>query len=395
MVIDKYSKAYRVSKDEATRRLDLMAKYNIIEKQLINEFGEDIAGVFYDSSPNEFKLVVRTAKKGKVYKDIKKVTENLSIPVEVIPNSPRNKKSIENIIENQGTRLIAQYPNIQSIGYNPRLDAISLFIYEPDINKQNELKKIPSLQKISGMDAEFIFLQNPIKSLDLYGGAPIQQNNKSLALTFQNPCTAGFPAIRNGRVGLVTAAHCVPKEFINNGKFKYKGYDGTVVDMTMTGYDPNATTHDMAFIQPDDPNVQVSNKYYTSPQGEMQDMNYTFDVVVGDFVCHQGQVTGSSCGEVSQVNIINNAVVSDGSTQRRGCPANLKGISCSNTFVAARSIKPDGYFSIDPLVSDHGDSGGPVFAGAPYGILSAGSTDLIIFSQLKYLSSLGVQLKLN
>lgn len=389
MVADKYSKAYGVSKNEATRRLDLMAKYSLIESQLKSEFGENIAGVFYDSSPNELKLVVRTTKKGKSYKDIKKVTESMSIPIEVIPNSPRSKQSIENIIENQGARLTKQYSNIQTIGYNPRLDAISLFIYEPDTSKQNELKKIPALQKISGMDTEFVFLESSLESLALYGGAPITQNNDTLALSYRNPCTAGFPAIRNGRAGLVTAAHCVPRELTNNGKFQYKGYDGTVVNMTMTAYDPNARTHDMAFIQPDDPNVQVSNQYYTDPQGNKQDMSASFDVVVGDFICHQGQTTGFSCGEVSQVNIINQT------RENRGCPSNLQGISCLNTFVAARSVPSGGYFPIDPLRVDQGDSGGPVFGGVPYGIVSSGAGNVMIFSQLKYLSSLGVQLKLN
>lgn len=343
-VVDYYSKSFGVDKEEANRRLEIMSKFEVINEQLIKEFGDDIAGVFYDTDGDDFKIVVRTTKKGRTLRNIRNFAGSMEVPIEVIPNSPRNKRSIENIINNQGARLAKANPSVQSLGYNPRLDLITVFIYEPDTSKQLAFKNDKTFTKISGMDTELVFLKEPIDTLNLKGGAPMIQNNDKLidgkpVLSYRNPCTTGFPAIYNGKAGLVTAAHCAPKEFLRGSKFKYLGYDGFTSNMTMTVYDANAKNHDMAFIQPDSP-VNVTNQYYASPQGESGPIELPIGTsAVGAFVCHQGRTTGMSCGEITHVNIINNTY--------RGCPANLTfGVTCNPSFVAVQSIKN---YPTDPL----------------------------------------------
>ena len=105
---------------------------------------------------------------------------------------------------------------------------------------------------------------------------------------------------------------------------------------------------------------------------------------VGIFVCHQGQKTSNSCGDITDVNIINTA-------SRRACPAKLtSNTTCSATYVAMRGPN---------LKVAEGDSGGPVYGSIPYGVVSAGATGpnggVIVFSQLKYLANYGINLKAN
>ena len=383
-----YAKVYNVSVNEANRRLSVMARYSDIEKELRNEFGDDIAGVYFDSTPELLQLTVRTSRKGRTLKRVQKFLGNIEIPVQVIPNSPRNYQSILNIIDNQGRRLARQDERIQLLGYNPRLDAISIFMYEPDLKKQEQLRNDQNLQKISGMSTEFIFIDEPIQNTALYGGAEFEKNIIEGGITYQNPCTTGFPATYNGRRGFVTAAHCADENNPIGTPYKYKGYDGQIADMKMTVYDIYARNHDMAFIEPLNPNILVSNQFYTDKSG----MN--FDTVrtpigksaPGTYLCHQGRTTGSSCGTVTHVNVLSSA-------RTKPCPAWSLGQSCALTMAVMQSDKPNQWYTPEPLLVQKGDSGGPVYGAVPFGIASAGAPDILIYSQLQYISELGVQLR--
>lgn len=387
-VAQNYAKTYNVDLNEANRRLDIMAKYSDIEEELKSEFGDDIAGVYFDSTPERLQLTVRTTKKGQTLKRVQKFLHSIELPVQVIPNSPRNYQSILNIIDNQGRRLARQNDSIQLLGYNPKLDAISIFIYEPDLQKQEQMKNDKNLQKISGMPTEFVFIDEPIQSTALYGGAEFEKNIVDGGVTYQNPCTTGFPATYSGRRGFVTAAHCADENNPIGTPYKYKGYDGVVADMKMTVYDAYAKTHDMAFIEPVSSSAYVSNQYYTDKSGT------NFNTVKtpigksakGSYLCHQGRTTGASCGTVTHVNV-------ESYSRTKPCPAWSLGQKCAPTMVIMQSDKATQWYTPEPLKNEKGDSGGPVYGAVPFGIASAGAPGIVIYSQLQYLSELGVQLQ--
>lgn len=162
---ENYSKDFNVSVQEAERRLAIQSQLDYIIKKLDEQFGDTIASVYFDNGL-DFKLVVRTTKKGNAQKQVIDLTNQLSkqyeLPIEVIANSPRNFKAIENIIENQKARIARQYSGFQMIGYQPQRDAIRVAFYEPDVSKQNEIKA--KLQKISGMPTIIEFIPNPIEN---------------------------------------------------------------------------------------------------------------------------------------------------------------------------------------------------------------------------------------
>lgn len=167
-----YALTNNVSMEEAERRLKLMSNYNVIFDELSQKYGDSIVGIYFDNG-KDFKLVVRTNKSGKATKEVKSFTKGLDLPIEVIPNSPRNSQAISNIINNQFNRLSSNITGLSAIGYDPIKDVLNLYIYEPDQSVQQEILKNPQLRKISGLETEIIFIQTPLHSNALKGGSPI------------------------------------------------------------------------------------------------------------------------------------------------------------------------------------------------------------------------------
>ena len=184
-----YALTNNVTEGEAERRLKIMGNYNTIFAELNQKYGDSIAGIYFDNGKN-FKLVVRTNKPGKPKKEIKNFANGLELPIEVIPNSPRNSQAISNIINNQFNRLSSNIKGLSAIGYDPVKDVLDIYIYEPNESTQQEILSDPKLQKISGLDTNIIFIKTPLSSNALKGGSPINQNMGMM----QNLCTADSSA---------------------------------------------------------------------------------------------------------------------------------------------------------------------------------------------------------
>ena len=382
-----YSKSYSVSVAEATRRLEIMEKQTEIVEKIEGMFGDSIAGIYFDNENNDFRLVVRTVKKGRLLKDVTDFSSSLSkqynLPIDVLANSPRNAKSIDNIVANQGVRLVQSMPGIQGLAYNPKKDVISVFIYEPNESKKNEWRNKKELQKISGMDAEIIFDPKPVENAKVAGGGDLNVFPVNAAYDKSPACTAGYSATRNGIYGILTAGHCGTRGAELGTKLRYYDRDGTTrYNMTLTGYDSNPTTgkyHDLSFFELDDRSVK-SIPFYHSDKTDILDPTIApKEYIVGNYVCHYGRITDISCGDIISTSYINNPI--DG----KGCAA---GNPCANTFVrVARK----------GLNCMKGDSGGPMFGQRPAGIVSSCATSdtgnaIVMYSPLKFASYVGAKL---
>ncbi|MBU5618075.1 hypothetical protein KPY62_13435 [Psychrobacter sp. TAE2020] len=103
LAVESYSKEFNVSAKEAERRLTIVSQLDYIVQNLNEQFGDSIGSVYFDNG-QDFKLVVRTTKKGKAQREVMDLSSKLSkaydLPIEVVANSPRNFRAIENIIEN-------------------------------------------------------------------------------------------------------------------------------------------------------------------------------------------------------------------------------------------------------------------------------------------------------
>ncbi|WP_049236800.1 trypsin-like serine protease [Moraxella canis] len=384
-LIEVYIAEFDISREEAIRRLDLINHSQSIIDEMQAKFGDDIVSIYFDNE-SEFRLVVRTTAQGRDLKEMRALagTKN-ELPVLILKNNPRNAQAITNIIKNQSARLAKNIEGFSMMGYDPVKDRIIISIYEPNVDKQNMLKNDQSIKKISGIETEIEFLSQPLETLSLKGGAPINQRVQiTPSITQLNNCTSAFPAIYNGQNGLLTAAHCADKTLQEKTPIIYKGYGNDPrTDMIIAFYDKNATTHDIMFITPRD-STQVSNLYYVDSVTQELVREY-INPSVGIPACQHGQTTGKSCGVISQTYTHNNA--------KNACPASLKGMACEPAFAVVRGSS---------LRIKDGDSGGAVYSirvnkNHPVGVTSSGAeTELggiLVFSPLHNLNSTGIKLK--
>ena len=239
LAIESYSKDFQVSTQEAERRLKIESQLDYIVQKLNEQFGESIASVYFDNG-QDFKLVVRTTKKGNTERQIIDLTSQLSkdysLPIDVVANSPRNFRSIQNIIKNQKSTIAKKYDGFQTIAYDPRNDAIYLSFYEPDTTKQNNIKS--SLKKISGMDTIIAFLREPIVLTSRESGGGLIAY-PSLTST----CTGGFTGTMNGKLGILTATHCVYGKTVST--YNNNQYAPVSVGVPIT---PETTSHEISFL---------------------------------------------------------------------------------------------------------------------------------------------------
>ena len=385
--IKTYSRDFSVSEDEASRRLAIMAKSDLITQRIIEKFGEDIiAGVYFDNG-SEFKVNVRTTKKGQKSRDVldflNKELPNLN--VEVIPNSPRNFHSIENIIQNQTSVISKKVSNLQSLGYNPTTDKIAITVVDPTIKNANEFYDKYGLQKVAGMDTEIIILEKPFSTAMLMGGTSLSYRQGGGA-----GCTSGFSAFSGDGTmrGIITAYHCTGNETAKNLYFT----DMYGTSHTLTLSPPReSSNHDMALYLADT-NTPIASRIDdgTNYAQDIADRKSRTSLKVGStYLCHSGMTTHFSCGVVSSINtsVPSREYKTDG-TYKQVCKTNQ---SYCNNFVTITSSN---------LKCDGGDSGGPVFSGyTAYGIVSscnvseiqAGKPGRLNLSSLDYIYELPAQ----
>lgn len=341
---------------------------------MIDKFGESlIAGVFFEHSP-EFKIVVRTTKKGQKARDVLSfVNKEMSdLNIEVIPNSPRNFRSIENIITNQFSVLDKKVKGLQSIGYDPAKDEIVITIYDPTATSADELQKRHKLDKLSGMSARVELAITPITVSSVGGGLRLQGVNN---------CTSGFAVSVNGQPGIVTAYHCTRNETVKNhtiinGQSRY--------NLILHPPKPSAN-HDMAvYLAPQGTTMTPKVSLGAGILSDIKAQGKRGNLKVGQsYLCHYGISTGFSCGTVTKINTLISAKDVNG---RQIC--NTSQATCNPVFISISSPN---------LKCAGGDSGGPVIEGnTAYGIASScnlqemarGEQPVLHLSSLDYLSEL-------
>lgn len=377
-----YSKSFNVSQQEAEKRISIMSQTDEISKKIIDKFGEqDIAGIFFVHE-GDFKLIVRTTKQGKGSTDVLNFAnqEFPDLNIEVKTNSPRNFRSIENILKNQPDVLSKKIDGFQSLGYNPEKDNLVVGIYDPTLKSAEEAIKKYKISKVAGMDVSVSLLKQPVTPAALIGGVKVNGGGN---------CTSGFSAFGADKTtkGIITAYHCT-----NNGQVKnyvLTDKNGSQHSLIATNQ-PISENQDIAFLKsssnsvPIEPYVVQVSQYASGANVSkfpIQNQGRKSELKVGSsFLCHSGITTDFSCGLVKNVNttMYSSYTYPDGTTLDI---CNTSGPYCYNFITAASQ----------DLRCQPGDSGGPVTIGnTAYGIASSCNYDKVPSGEIPtmYLSSL-------
>ena len=168
-------------------------------------------------------------------------------------------------------------------------------------------------------------------------------------------CTAGFAAKQvGGLYGILTAGHCRD----------YKVMHGVHLPFVVGGQGPRADAqfHRIPFGSPH----RITNDYICGANAdtvcEVTGTRERIDMM-GDYVCHTGEISGVSCGEVTDININPTEWYIDRANACRDEDGN--GTACKSVFVMAGGPNMKVCF---------GDSGGPIYdaSGIAYGLVNAG-----------------------
>jgi len=393
-----YAHTYNVSEKEAARRLRLMAHVPEIADAITEKLGDDVGGVYFDHSGNKLTMVVRTTRdyvsgpkhvkfndrfhtpddkagKGKKGKKGNNDSRVLVLNVRYETGATLNRTTIEDIVDNRTSRLLTLVPGLQGFGYDPRTNKLFLNIHGVEEAEVFNILNQEGLLDIDGLEIEFRMMENPIEAGAVRGGAGI------------TGCTTGFVGTDlNGNDGVLTALHCSTFFTPNRTNFTYTGNDGASHTLVASPLNRSAN-HDIMFLTgsttfpaeffPDSSSIIRSvtgTRLRTSTN-----TNGWFSS--GSNICHNGQTTGKSCGEVDSIKYR--------PTHSLGCGTAV----CNAVFVTVKGPN---------LACAGGDSGGPWYAtNTAFGIHSAGSSrgvlpgqcDLAIYSSVDYASELGVSIK--
>jgi hypothetical protein len=177
----------------------------------------------------------------------------------------------------------------------------------------------------------------------LRGGASIEPDFSKEGFGYTGLCTAGFKAIGNGNRFILTAGHCA-RSVVNWASRPTSKVEKPIGAVEASSF----PIHDWA-------KIKASGSYWdTSPwpsqvahfsENQEQSIFYEGYSYVGQYVCHSGTKTGTSCGAVRALDVTGDSG---------------EGLIYHLT-------------EFGEVCGINGDSGGPVFAGSTaYGLYSAG-----------------------
>ncbi|MBV9883072.1 MAG: hypothetical protein JO276_08695, partial [Sphingomonadaceae bacterium] len=334
---DAYAALHNVERDEALRRLKAQEETVAVTERLRAIYAKRLAGIALEHEP-EYRIVV-LLKGSKAVPDTAVEAGGLSVPILFRTGAPATREKLVRAIERRGARLRAAFPSARGIGVDPRGGGLVLML--ADAASDEELADaVARASDIAGVPVR-IRLIDRVANTALEGGARVEGTD---AVSGRHAvCTAGFVVTDGQRTGLVTAAHCPD---------------------TLTYRDPAGGTAELPFIGQWGWSFQ--DVQLNAVEGPAQPVFYAdtaksagrspaatrsrASTRAGDFVCHRGERSGYTCGDVELTDF--------------APPGDLCGGPCAPSWVTVSGPGCGG-----------GDSGGPVFAGTTaFGIMKGATS---------------------
>lgn len=394
-----YAEQYGVTKEEALRRLRGMLEASDEAIAQANADGADLAGLYFDHSPTEFGIVVRSKKGGNGQStinipgragvsrgaeqraaraaaraalrgrfavsaaDVELAETVLSRPQRFNVQRRGNARNSRAELASAATSpALQQVPGLQTAYVDDRTGEVVLIVDATDAaaasSAAGQALRVPFRVDL---------LPGGFKDVSLRGGLFTQ-------IPTQRWCMTAFGARRtsDGKTGVLTSGHCA-----TSSQISMFSSDGRSYPLTQAPPLNNTTTGDLMFLSG---TPLGSGNFRFDGSGLFRTVTgfrarsstnagnggyYTASTVSGTFVCHVGQETlGStnivqSCGEV----------ISTQGDRATGATTGGNYVIVRNTQSGAGTIRTSG---TGTLKCFQGDSGGPWFAGTvAFGVNSA------------------------
>ena len=390
-----YSEIYGVSEAEAMKRLLIMHGSQEEIASLELEYGNELAGLYFDNgeefsvnvlltsdNPPRNKTLTRQARKearaeakqarknskfSVSESDIDKAIEAIEQPTEVKVkfkgNAKNTKRKQVNRLEEKNKEITDNIEGLVGSYYSQREGIIVIQVNEDEVKNSNYTQE--DIQKtatqILGLPVRVELTKGQAYVHSMKGGSSLRNSSG------RGMCTTGLVVKdrTTGEVGIVTAGHC------SDSQYTYTDKDGSKFLLKVKKRQLDSK-NDMAFYVPTTKQT-AEPKFYADGSSVARKLTGFVSVSStrektssqpGSFICHYGQTTDmQSCGEVVDKTYAPNIPT--------GCGAKGSSfVACGNNFVL---VEPKWVKGQNDLKCLRGDSGGPWFAyGNAYGIHKGG-----------------------
>lgn len=319
-----YASQFRVTPDEALRRLEAQQSSVAATDAIVREFADRLAGIAIEHSPQYRIVVLLTGSEA--------VADRTASGVPIVFRTGAKATRAE-AVATMRRHLIdfrSELPGARGAGYDQRTGEVVLLVEPSDAARFGVDAIRRRAEQIGGVPVRVVINQLNESNMSVDGGGLVVGFNK--LTNRRNRCTSGF-VVTNGEVNAITtAAHCPDQlTYIDRD-----GNSGPALPMIGSW---GAAYRDVQINGSADSPQPL---FYANREGGSLRRVDTWRPVAstraGDFVCHYGESSGYSCATVELTDY--------------APPGALCGGPCSPTWVTVKGP------SCIP-----GDSGGPVFSG--------------------------------
>ena len=323
-----YAQQHGVPAEDARRRLRLQQASVTVTDAIAREFADRLAGISIDNGEH-YRINVLLAGEDKVA-DREVSVDGTSLPLHFISGARATRAQAIAALRKHLIDLRAELPGARGAGYDQRTGEVVLLVRRSDVDRFGSNGIRERAERIGGVPVRIVVNELLESNMMLAGGGRIEGPNSVTGR--RNVCTAGFVVSDGTRRGLATAAHCPDA-------VTYRDPDEGDIALPFAGQ-WGVGYHDVQV------NVSASALrplFYSDRRAgtlrRLDSWRNRDSTRAGDFVCHYGESSGYSCGDVELTDY--------------APPGTLCGGPCWPSWVTVRG----------PGCAP-GDSGGPVFAGS-------------------------------
>jgi hypothetical protein len=318
-----YAAQFRVTPDEALRRLRAQQASGAATDAIAREFADRLAGISVEHAP-EYRIIVLLTGNEPVA-----ARSAAGVPIVFKTGARATHAQAIMALRKHLIDLHTDLPNARGAGYDQRTAQVVLLVTSADADRYGIDAIRSRAEQVSGVPVRIAVNELIEQNLSIDGGGRVEGVNSITGR--RSVCTTAFVVTNGEATAITTAAHC-PDELT------YQDLDGSTATLPMIGSWGAGYQDVQVNGSPNSPEPLFYSNRGAGTLRRLVSWRNVASTRAGDFVCHYGESSGYSCSTVELTDY--------------APPGVLCGGHCSPTWVTVRGP------SCIP-----GDSGGPVFSG--------------------------------
>jgi hypothetical protein len=331
-----YARLHPVTIAEAMARLRAQEESAATTDRIREAYASRLAGISIEHTP-EYRIVVLLTGDEPVPDSAFAALSGLTVPIHFRTGAAATREQVVAAISTHQAAIRAALRHPPGLGADPRTGEMVVMVHGSDAAAGHDVLKA-RFEALTGVPVRIRELDRAEADFAVAGGSRVEGAVEGRRYW----CTTGFVVTDGIGTGMVTAAHCPDT-------LEHVDPDGNRTNLTYAGQ----WGWGFQDVQLHTSEERLEPVFYSDANKTQQRAVSTWrnrdSTRAGDVVCHRGETTGYSCGEVELVDFAPSG--------------DLCGGACLPTWVTVKGPGCKG-----------GDSGAPVFSGTTaFGIVKGGS----------------------